>query len=496
MRSGLHHTLFMVLVAILLAIVCVPEVAPFSDFPNHVARVHVLSRLADPAYREVYESAWGAYPNLAFDGFGVGLSGLLSAPLAGRLFLALVVTNWCYACMRLGRAVTGRPSVRALVACTFVMNEHFLQGYVNFACGMGFAIHAIASIADERRRPIDLAWLAVCSVITAASHAAAIVTLIVGALAFVPRSAKPGRPFKERIGPIAAAVIPGGAYLAHWALALASGDQDKSFSPPTHSLKHLLFSTLPSFHGLVDKAVLGVVVLIALVALARHVRSGVSWPMLLGGAGLAALVFVAPQDVAGAYDSNGRYALGAFTLGLFALKPADFARTKLDAAMQIALLAVMVVRLGVLGKNVFELGEELAKERRVIAQLPEGAVLGNLTYFSEGDRATGLRERALLHAPAFATIDRKADVPTLYAIPGVQPLRHKHPKFDAHRFKVGAPLPDVERIVAELDAAWLCRAPEELHEALMKRGAKSLGKQGDCELVLWRTERASASKAN
>ncbi len=481
----------MVIVAILLAIVCIPEVAPFSDFPNHVARVHVLSRLGDPAYGNVYESAWGAYPNLAFDGFGVGLSGLFSAPLAGRLFLALVVTNWCYACMRLGRAITGRPSVRALVACTFVLNEHFLQGYVNFACGMGFAIHAIATIADERRRPSDLAWLAVCSILTAASHAAAIVTLIVGALAFLPRSAKPGRPLKERLGPIAAAAIPGGAYLAHWAFALASTDQDKSFSPPTHSLKHLLFSTQPSFNASVDKAVLGAMALVALLAIIRHVRSGLCWPMLLGGAGLALLVFVAPQDVAGAYESNGRYVLGAFTLGVFALKPSDFARTKLDGALAVVLLGVMLVRLGVLGKSVVELGDELAKERRLIATVPQGATLGNLTYFTQGDRATALRECALLHAPAFAVIDRQADVPSLYAIPGVQPLRHKHAKFDTHRFRSDAPLPDVARIKRELDGVWICRPPAELHEARLA-GGKSLGRQGDCELILWRVPESNA----
>lgn len=486
MRTGLYHALFLFTVAVLLAIVCVPEVAPFSDFPNHVARVHVLSRLGDPAYGAVYDAAWDAYPNLAFDAFGVGLSGALSAPMAGRAFLALVVTIWCWGCVRLGRAVTGRPSLRALVACTFVMNEHFLQGYANFAFGMGIAIHLIASIAEEKRRPADLAWLAVGSLVTAASHAAAIVTLVVAAFAFLPRGAQRGRPIKERVPAVLAATIPGGLYLAHWALRLASGAQDRSFSPPTHSLKHLLFSTTPSFHALVDKAVLGVMALVALVAVVRFVRRGVSWPMLLGAGGLAALVFVAPQDVAGAYDANGRYALGAVTLALFVLTPGELARGALEKALAFGLFGAMIIRLAVLGREVTALGEELSKQRRVLAEVPERSVVGNLTWFTEADRATALKERALLHAPALTAIDRKADVPTLYAIPGVQPLRHKQPKLDVHRFKAGAPPPDLDRVVRELDAAWLCRAPEALHEALLERG-KSLGKEGDCELIAWRT---------
>ena len=484
MRAGFrYHALFLVIVGLLIGVVALPEVPALSDFPNHMARVHVLTHLQSPGVNRFYDGAWGPYPNLAFDLFGVFVVPGLSAITAGKLFLALTIATWCSACVRLGAAVTGRPSLRALVACTFVLNEHFLQGYANYAFGMALAVHALATLIAERRRAVDFAGLALLSLGTAVSHGAALVTLFVFCFAVALGGVGKTSSLRSRLPGCVVAAAPGFAYLAHWTLRYASRNADRAFSPIGASVKHLLFSIVPSLNRSVDLLVLaGFVIAIVVLAYAARKR-GVVLPMLIGSALLALLVFIAPSEFAGTYEANGRYALGAWTLALFVLKPAPLVYEKLELAAFGLVCLLSTVRFAALAKTELELGTELAAERRVLALFPVGATLGNVTYLSEGDRARALRERSLLHAPALAVIDREVNLPTLYAIPGAQPLVHKQPKVTQHRISPQHKV-DVERMRADLDGAWLCRVPADIREQLVGSGT-SLGRQGDCELVLF-----------
>ena len=110
-----------VVVALLLPIWIV-GLPPLSDDVNHLARAQVLAHLGEnAAYREAYASAWGPYPNLAFDIFAVPLTSVLDVELVGKLFLSLTVLVWCAGCHALGRAALGRGSWRAPIACFLVM---------------------------------------------------------------------------------------------------------------------------------------------------------------------------------------------------------------------------------------------------------------------------------------------------------------------------------------------------------------------------------------
>jgi hypothetical protein len=338
-------------------------------------------------------------------------------------------------------------------------------------------------LVAEQRRAADYATLALLSLGTAVAHGAALVTLFVFCFAVAVGGVGKPSSLRARFPGCVVAVLPGFAYLAHWTLRYASRSADRAFSPIGASLKHLLFSIVPSLNRSVDLLVLGGFVL-ALGVLAFGARKrGVVLPMLIGSALLSLLVFIAPSEFAGTYEANGRYALGAWTLGLFVLRPAQLAYEKLEQAAFGLVCLLSAVRFAVLAKTELELGQELAAERRVLALFPVGATLGNVTYLSDGDRARGLRERSLLHAPALAVIDREVNLPTLYAIPGAQPLVHKQPKIAQHRISPQHKV-DVERMRAELDGAWLCRVPAEVREQLVGSGT-SLGRQGDCELVLF-----------
>lgn len=489
--------------AVVLALCVLPiwlvALPPLSDFENHLARAHVLAHLDSPRYAAAYASAWGPYPNLAFDLFTVPLAKGMDVVVAGKLFLTLTVLVFAAGCQALGWAVLGRSSYRAALASFFVLCEPFLLGYCNFAFGVGLALATLALLVRAAKQPVGwglgLALPLLLSLATAASHAAAIVTLGLATLGLAITQAL-GRHGLRRAAITCASIAPGALYFGYWLVAFADRGKDRSWASPGTSLRVLAQSILPSYVPKADLALLGLLALAAgaaLFALRRELARG-HRPMAVA-AGLCVLaVFVAPADFAGSYEANGRYALGAWVFALFALPgreasaggsgaPTAPGTSPLRAAIAVAFL-VLGARQLLVARAWLKLGGELEAQRALLQQLPEGARLANVTFLDpKAPRSARLSELALLHAPALAAIDREAVVPTLYAIPGVQPLAHKTPRYDAHRFKSGAGADvDVARIARELDAVWLCRGEEPAASAIRALGP-TLGRAGDCELV-------------
>src|ERR1700728_1794359 len=57
------------------------------DYPNHLARMYILSQNGTPDANPYYEVAWALYPNLAMDLLVPQLARLISVENATRLFL-------------------------------------------------------------------------------------------------------------------------------------------------------------------------------------------------------------------------------------------------------------------------------------------------------------------------------------------------------------------------------------------------------------------------
>ncbi len=483
-RSAYRATLLVVLLA-LVAPVWLVEIPPLSDFVNHLARAHVLGHLGDsPTYRDAYAAAWGPYPNLAFDLFAVPLGRAVPIALVGKLFLSATVVIWCAGCVALGRAVTGRDSSRALVACFFVTCEPFLLGYANFTLGTGVALFAIAGAIRARDRAglAGLGLPAALSLVAAVTHAAAIVTLGLAAAGFALASVVARRPLGRAARDLAI-VTPGGVYFLLWLATQADHGKDRAWSSVGTSLRALLTSILPSYAPTLDLVILSCLAAAAASALwlARPIR--VDRPLLLAAGLCAAAVFAAPADFAGSYEANGRYALGAWTLGLFAVVSGPRVDRRVIAALGLS-LATLFARQALVGRAWWTLGAELVRDRELMLLLPERSTLANVSFLDgRAPRSTRLRELALLHAPALAVLDRSATLPTLYAIPGVQPLTHRRALYDVHRFRAGdVEGPDVARLRAEMSAIWLCRAPEGF-EARLGPGWSRLGEVGACTLL-------------
>lgn len=492
-----------VVLALIVPIWLVP-LPPLSDFINHVARAHVLAHPEIARFGEFYRPAWGPYPNLAFDLFAVPLTKVMPAMVAGKIFLTLAVTTFAAGCIYLGRAVLGAASFRPLIACFFAYNESFLLGYCNFTFGLGLALLAIGMFVrimgrdvdgGARKSPSPIVF-GVIALLVVVSHAAAFVTMGIGVtgvlLAELWDRKQKGVGFDlGGLAKRAAPLIPAVLYFSIWLGAFADRGADKAFASVGTSARLLILTILPTYSAKFDLAIVGIVLLVGAECLVFFKMRRVHLPMLLGAGMLAAAVFVAPADFGGGYEANGRYVVGAWVLALFTPQATIVPNAKYNqlALVQASLIvAILLVRQVGISRAWKELGDDMLAQTALFQALPEGTHLGNMSFLNgKANRAIQLRERATLHATAYAVITRQADVPTLYAIKGVQPLAHVKPRYDLHRFKADNPGPiDGERIREELDAALLCRAPNSVRDALLAAGGETIGVGGGCELVSWR----------
>src|SRR5258708_19965661 len=80
---------FSLLAAASLLPVLLTPIPAMVDYPNHLARMYILSQNGVPDANPYYEVAWALYPNLAMDLLVPQMARLISVEDATRLFLLL-----------------------------------------------------------------------------------------------------------------------------------------------------------------------------------------------------------------------------------------------------------------------------------------------------------------------------------------------------------------------------------------------------------------------
>ena len=115
-----------------------------TDYPNHLARMHLLTDgLQHPAAR-FYDIAWFLTPNLGMDIVVPSMGRLLGAEAATRIFLVVSMMLIMTGSVAIEVAVKKRISPASLIAPLFTYNAAFLLGFLNFMFSFGLALWAIA----------------------------------------------------------------------------------------------------------------------------------------------------------------------------------------------------------------------------------------------------------------------------------------------------------------------------------------------------------------
>lgn len=472
--GGRSFAVMWLCVAAVLAVpIWLPSIPPLSDLYNHLARIYILAHRDDVAlYRAYYDADWGAMPNLALDLIGTPLLAVFDLATVARIFLTLTVLLWHAGCAFLGSTLQGQFPRRALVCSFLVYNQQFLHGYVNFSFGMGLALFALAlwlrwreRLASWRLVPLTALGLAVFL-----AHLSAFATLAIAVATMTAVRLAASRRLTLDMLLAAVPLMPGAIAFFHGFLSRTGEGNPIAYPPLLHNLRDSV-TVLVGYSEIMDA--ISLVAVAALVAIALWRRTGlhVHREVLAASVALVVAYWVCPSDVASGIEVNVRFALGAVTLLVLAFDIALPAR--LGTALLAAALALFGARTAVTAAHWLDLDRSFQRHLAAFATIEEGATLHNIYFYPTGRlfNAPRVRGLALIHTPSFAAVTRHALVPTLYGLPGQQPLVHRISMYRAHRFH-DRQRPEIawDRIFGHYHYVWTCRAPADLIAPLVERG--------------------------
>lgn len=135
---------------------CVPlflvDLPPLGDYPNHLARMVLMSRLPDdPVLASFYMTNWAIIPDLAIDVFMPALVKVIPPLLAGKLLLAGILLLDIIGAAAYAACVHGRRTWWSLGAALAGYNIAFMMGFLNFNVSLGLAMLLAAGWIGLRR---------------------------------------------------------------------------------------------------------------------------------------------------------------------------------------------------------------------------------------------------------------------------------------------------------------------------------------------------------
>jgi hypothetical protein len=165
MRRGAGAA-FVFLLAVVLTPVWTTDVLPLQDYPNHIARLHILTRLDhEPALQEYYRANWRLFPNLGFDLLAFYPTRVLGADVAGRLFITLTFVLLVSGTAALNYVLHRSVTAWSLSGFLFLYSGIFLLGFLSYLLGVALFLWLTALWIAWRDRG-ELARLVLFTLLT------------------------------------------------------------------------------------------------------------------------------------------------------------------------------------------------------------------------------------------------------------------------------------------------------------------------------------------
>jgi hypothetical protein len=412
--------------ALLAAAASVPvasvRLPPILDYPNHLARMHVLAHLAaSPDLARYYATAWSAIPDLAMDAVVPVLARAMPVEAAMRIFLCALLLGAAGGCLMLHRALWRRWSAWPLVAFLLLYNRMLLWGFLNYLAGLTLALWALAAWAALGRRPgLRFAVGTLLGTLVYLAHLAAFGAYAVTLLAYAAAPAGGDRErFRiagalPRLAPALATLLP--ALLLFLASPTAGAPAGIGYGNPLRKLD-LPVSIFDDYNRIFDGATFALVTAGLIAGLAR---GGVTLHPRLRWSVLALLLvfLLLPSRLLSASGIDHRLPVAiAFLLAAGTDWPhmAPVGRQRVAAC----LLLLFAVRLAIVECVWLAADRSYAALMPAFDLVPRGGRLA-VAAPAEATRAGGV---PLLHFPTLAVLRRDAFVPTLFADPAQQPIR-------------------------------------------------------------------------
>src|ERR1700730_10415350 len=134
---------FLAILASLPVLLC--ETLPLIDYPNHLARMHILSSLSTSAHlQSYYETVWRALPNLAMDLTVPPLAPWMPLAWAAKIFVVATLCLMSCGAAVLHRVLFGRWSAWPLPAFLLLYHPNPLWGLINYFFAIGVSLFGLA----------------------------------------------------------------------------------------------------------------------------------------------------------------------------------------------------------------------------------------------------------------------------------------------------------------------------------------------------------------
>jgi hypothetical protein len=420
---------------LLMAVALVPligvRVPPLLDYPNHLARMHILldgGRSADLA--RAYQIRWGLLPNLAMDAVVPMLARILPLDVAGRLFVGLALALMAGGVVLVHRSATRAWSFWPLAGFLLLYNRILLWGFVNYLAGLGVALIGLAAWLGLADRPIRRFWaVALAAAISYFCHLVAfgLLALMIGGVELPGLwAAFRARCYSTFARTIAAMLLPLLPPVLLWLAAWRPGPGDGGGLAWANPLRKfdLLFSVFDDYSRPFD---VGGFALLVLALGFAFWRGWLTLDRRLGAA-LAVLVLAylaMPARLLGGSGVDHRLPVMLFLLLVAASRPVGWSRRG-GMAVGAALLALFFARMAVVEHFWLRADQIYRPILAAFDRLPRGTKLA----VASGPGAVGAGDLPLLHLPTYAIIAVDAFVPTEFTYAGQQPLALT-PAFDA-----------------------------------------------------------------
>lgn len=422
------------------ALVVAIRIPPILDFPNHFARIFLISGgIEQPFFRDAYALDWSrARTNIGIDLLAYWAGPLIGPEVLARFSLFLAIVLPPLGAIALNRRIFGGEHPFHVAILFLAWSTTLIGGFINFQIGLGLALlFALVDlrIGQHRLILINLWRMAACFLLTLDHIFAAGFYLVLSAGLELPAQFRNFTDHRvvmaaaKRIALAGTAGLVPIAVLVLSASGLPGDDQGSVFAwnTPLLALSNFL-TAITSYFAPVD-----VILFIPIIVIIVEARSSKEMRfhagLLVAVAFLLVLSMIAPRHAMGTGWISWRFPTMTLLAGAAAIRPfpdvTGLMRRWLIAgsATAVFLRTIVIAMLWCQG------AEDSTAVQRVLAALPPNSnvlPVGNLPEQAAGWRHASRSffggQDTIRHLPALATSDAGAYVPILFTAVGKQPL--------------------------------------------------------------------------
>ncbi len=484
---GQQKSYYLLLNILLLLQLCPVWLAAYPamhDYPNHLARAHILHEYdKSQSYQDTYNRDGRLIPNLSMDLIVPALMNFVSIETSSKIFLSLVVVIFNVGLHLLGLAVNNRPHGNVLAATFFTYNFAFSYGFVNYMFGLGMFFITLAVWLRFRSK---WTWSRILlastfAMISYVSHLSAFIFLgmcivcLTGIQLIKARTLRVG----DVIG-LLPVVPPGLAYL--WYTLRIEQKAPMIWWHPllVKKITGLVYPFLS--YNLILDLLLGVVFVSLVLFSLRETRTRiVSSELILMSGAFLILYACAPMSGAQSSYVDRRFLLPAAVFLLLGFR-INVSRN-LGRYVLTGLMILSVVRVGEVWHYWDRIGQGVEDQVHMLDRLPDGARVYPMVVHDQSSAQDWLWDMHFFFSAHYATIYRHAFVPTIYAWREAHPLNLRSTESDYAQVEKNTPVDRVKwnQIFSHYDYLWGYKLTPEFRRFLSLK-AELVVQSGDAAL--------------